>query len=186
LLPRPAAEATRRLELPQAEALEALNRWGGQPLPVTASAWCGGQLTLRLSGSESAVRAAELKIGGEALPAAEHFWAGIREQSDAFFAGAAPLWRLSLPSTAAPLELAGEPLIEWGGALRWLRSDTGAGTVCATAARAGGHATLFRGGDKRAGVFAPLAPALARLHRELKAAFDPAGIFNPGRLYPEL
>lgn len=186
VLPRPAAEATQRLELPQAKALEALNRWGGQPLPVSASAWCGGLLTLRLSGSEAAVRAAVQKTGGEALPAAERYWAGIREQSDAFFAGAAPLWRLSLPSTAAPLELAGEPLIEWGGALRWLRSDADADAVRAAAARAGGHATLFRGGDKRAGAFAPLAPALARLHRELKAAFDPAGIFNPGRLYPDL
>jgi glycolate oxidase FAD binding subunit len=186
VLPRPAAEATQRLELPQAKALEALNRWGGQPLPVSASAWCGGQLSLRLSGSESAVRAAALTIGGEALPSAERFWAGIREQSDLFFAGAAPLWRVSLPSTSAPLELPGEPLIEWGGALRWLRSDADADAVRAAAARVGGHATLFRGGDKRAGVFAPLAPALARLHRELKSAFDPAGIFNPGRLYPEL
>jgi len=72
-----------------------------------------------------------------------------------------------------------------GGALRWLRSGADAGAVREAAARAGGHATLFRGGDKTAGVFAPLAPALARLHRELKAAFDPAGVFNPGRLYPD-
>jgi glycolate oxidase FAD binding subunit len=35
-------------------------------------------------------------------------------------------------------------------------------------------------------VFTPLDAARMRLHRELKAAFDPAGIFNPGRLYPEL
>jgi len=36
-----------------------------------------------------------------------------------------------------------------------------------------------------AGAFAPLPPLLARLHRDLKRSFDPAGIFNPGRLYPE-
>ena len=53
------------------------------------------------------------------------------------------------------------------------------------AASAGGHATLFSGGDKRVGVFHPLAPPLMKLHRRLKAAFDPAGILNPGRLYPE-
>jgi glycolate oxidase FAD binding subunit len=53
-------------------------------------------------------------------------------------------------------------------------------------ARVGGHATLFRGVSKSAGVFAPLAPPLAKIHRELKKAFDPAGVFNPGRLYPGL
>jgi glycolate oxidase FAD binding subunit len=187
VLPRPAAERTLRLEMPQDKALESLNRWAGSPLPVTASAWRDGELCLRLSGAERAVQAAAAKLGGEALedaPAAR-FWAGIREQNDAWFAGDAPLWRLSVPSAAAPLELPGALLIEWGGALRWLRSGAEAASVRAAAARAGGHATLFRGGDKTAGVFAPLAPALLRLHRELKAAFDPAGIFNPGRLHPD-
>ncbi|MDH4115502.1 MAG: glycolate oxidase subunit GlcE, partial [Burkholderiaceae bacterium] len=42
----------------------------------------------------------------------------------------------------------------------------------------------FRGGDRRA-TFHPLPPALAAIHRRLKAEFDPAGIFNPGRMYPE-
>jgi glycolate oxidase FAD binding subunit len=109
----------------------------------------------------------------------------VREQTDAFFAGTAPLWRLSLPSTAAPVDLPGEQLLEWGGALRWLRSSADAGAVRNAAARAGGHATLFRAQDKAAGAFAPLAPALARLHRALKQVFDPSGILNPGRLYPE-
>jgi glycolate oxidase FAD binding subunit len=186
VLPRPAAERTLRLELPQDKALESLNRWAGMPLPLSASAWRDGELCVRLSGAERAVQAAAQKLGGDALEAAhaERFWSGIREQSDPFFAGDAPLWRLSLPSAAAPLELAGESLVEWGGALRWLRSRADAATLRAAAAHAGGHATLFRGGDKAAGVFAPLAPALLRLHQELKAAFDPAGVFNPGRLHP--
>jgi glycolate oxidase FAD binding subunit len=187
VLPRPAAERTLRLELPQEKALESLNRWAGTALPVSASAWRDGELHLRLSGAERAVRAAADKLGGDALEGAHaaRLWSGIREQTDPWFAGEAPLWRLSLPAAAAPLELAGAPLIEWGGALRWLRSGADAATVRAAAARAGGHATLFRGGDKAAGAFAPLAPALARLHRELKAAFDPAGVVNPGRLYPD-
>jgi glycolate oxidase FAD binding subunit len=188
VLPRPAAEHTLRLELPQDKALESLNRWAGTPLPVSASAWRDGELCVRLSGAERAVQAAAQKLGGDALAAADaaRFWSGIREQTDPWFAGEAPLWRLSLPSAVPPLELAGAPLIEWGGALRWLRPGADAGAVREAAARAGGHATQFRGGGKAAGVFAPLAPALARLHRELKAAFDPAGVFNPGRLYPEL
>jgi glycolate dehydrogenase FAD-binding subunit len=188
VLPRPAAERTLRLELPQDKAIESLNRWAGMPLPLSASAWRDGELHLRLSGAERAVRAAAQKLGGETLGAAhaERFWSGIREHSDAYFAGEAPLWRLSVPSAAPPIELAGELLVEWGGALRWLRSGADAATVRAAAAHAGGHATLFRGGDKAAGVFAPLAPALLRLHRALKAAFDPAGVFNPGRLHPDI
>jgi len=187
VLPRPAAERTLRFELPQDKALEVLNRWAGAPLPVSASAWRDGELCVRLSGAARAVQAAAQKLGGDALEAApaERFWSGIREQTDPWFAGDAPLWRLSVPSAAGPLELAGEPLIEWGGALRWLRSGADAASLRAAAARVGGHATLFRGGDKAAGVFAPLAPALLRLHRELKAAFDPAAVFNPGRLHPD-
>src|SRR5205085_2644335 len=77
-------------------------------------------------------------------------------------------------------------LNEWGGAQRWCFTDAPADMVRDAAHRAGGHATLFRAADKSAGVFTPLAPALKRIHHELKAAFDPAGIFNPGRLYPDL
>ena len=100
-----------------------------------------------------------------------------------FFAGEGDLWRIAVPSTTAPLAL-GAQLLEWHGALRWLRSPE-ATEVRAVAKRAGGHATLFRARDKSAGAFAPLDPVLLRLHRALKQAFDPAGIFNPGRLYAE-
>jgi glycolate oxidase FAD binding subunit len=187
VLPRPRAELTLMLELPQAKALESINRWAGQPLPISASAWTDGGLRLRLSGAESAIKAAAEKLGGEAVEAsqAERYWSGIREQSDPFFAGETPLWRLSLPSHAPQVELPGAQLIEWGGALRWLKTNADAATVRAAAARAGGHATLFRATDKSAGAFAPLPPVLARLHRELKRAFDPAGILNPGRLAAE-
>jgi glycolate oxidase FAD binding subunit len=187
VLPRAPEERTLALELPEDRALDALNRWAGSPLPVSASAWRDGALRIRLSGAPSAVRAAAARIGGESVAAgeADAYWKGIREHTDAYFAGDAPLWRLSLPSHAAPLGLPGAQLVEWGGALRWLRTQADPGTVRAAAARAGGHATLFRGGDKAAGVFAPLAPAAQRLHRELKAVFDPAGVFNRGRLYPD-
>mgnify|MGYP006172507675 CR=1 FL=1 len=117
---------------------------------------------------------------------ADAFWHSIREQTHAFFAGDLPLWRVSVPSTAAALPVQCPQLIEWGGALRWLRTDLGPQQVRDHAARAGGHATLFRGGDRSLGVFTPLTPTLAAIHRRLKAQFDPAGIFNPGRLYPDL
>jgi glycolate oxidase FAD binding subunit len=187
-LPRPAAETTLRLELPEDKAIETLNKWGGKPLPISASAWTGGELGVRLSGAAAAVAAAQKKIGGERVDReqGERFWAGIREQTDPFFRNDAPLWRISVPSATAPLKLPGEPLIEWGGALRWLCTRADARTVRDAAKRAGGHATLFRGGDKAVGVFQPLAPALMKIHRELKREFDPQGIFNRGRMYPDL
>src|SRR6266511_3857532 len=184
-LPLPAAEATLRLELPEDKAIETLNKWGGKPLPISASAWTGGELGVRLSGAAAAVAAAREKIGGEVADDVQggRFWTGIREQTDPFFRNDAPLWRISVPSATPPLKLPGEPLVEWGGALRWLCSQADSRTVREAAKRAGGHATLFRGGDKSVGVFQPLEPALATIHRKLKASFDPEGIFNRGRMY---
>lgn len=188
VLPRPFHETTLRFDMQQMQAIEHLNRWGGQPLPISASAWHGGVLIVRLSGAEAAVRAAMLKMGGEEEPQAEAFWDDLRDQDNAFFnstTGSHSLWRLSVPSVTAPLALEGDPLIEWGGAQRWLHTDASAAKVRAVAEQAGGHATLFRGGDKSVDVFHPLAPAIAKIHRNLKNAFDPSGIFNPGRMYKE-
>jgi len=186
-LPLPVAETTLRLELPEDRAIEQLNRWSGKPLPISASAWNEGSLAIRLSGAAAAVREASAKIGGTRVEDAQalRFWTGIREHTDRFFRDDAPLWRISVPSSTAPLGLQGEQLIEWGGALRWLFSHADARTVRDAARRAGGHATLFRGGDKAVGVFQPLAPALMRIHKALKREFDPQGIFNRGRMYSD-
>jgi glycolate oxidase FAD binding subunit len=189
VLPKPHAEATLRLELPQDKAIEAMNRWGGQPLPISATCWQGtqmsGRLTVRLSGARAAVAAAREKLGGEAVADAEAFWRDVREQQDSHFSGNAPLWRIALPSKTAPLALPGAQLIEWGGAQRWLKSDAPAAALREAAAQAGGHATLFRGGDKSAGVFQPLPEPLMQIHRSLKRNFDPQGLFNPGRMYSD-
>ena len=186
VLPKPHAEATLRLELPQDKAIEAMNRWGGQPLPLSATCWADDLLTVRLSGARAAVAAAREKMGGENVADADSFWRGVREQQSGFFSGEAALWRLSLPSKTPPLVLPGAQLIEWGGAQRWLKSDAPAAALREAAAQAGGHATLFRGGDKSAGVFQPLPEPLMQIHRSLKRNFDPQGLFNPGRLYREL
>jgi glycolate oxidase FAD binding subunit len=194
--PVPLAEATLRFELPESRAIEELNRWGGKPLPLSGSAWIDGELVVRLSGARAAVASAIEKMGGEKVDDAEarSLWLSIREQTHAFFAGAVrdalPLWRLSMPSIT-PAEtlhqgIAGSSLLEWGGALRWFASATDAARVREIAQKAGGHATLFRGTDElrqSVGTFQPLQPAIARIHRNLKATFDPDGVFNPGRLY---
>ncbi len=188
VLPRPSASSTRMFAMSAGEAVDKLNEWSGQPLPLSASTWHGGVLHIRLSGATAAVTAAERQLGGESMaPAqADAFWNSIREQTLAFFTGELPLWRIAVPPTAAALSLRCPELIEWGGSLRWLRTEQSAQQVRDCARQAGGHATLFRGGDRSAGAFTPLTPALATIHRRLKAQFDPAGIFNPGRLYPDL
>lgn len=187
VLPAPVARGTLRFSINENDALVKLNAWAAQPLPISASAWHAGDLRVRLEGAAAAVDAARGKLGGQAVDEAEAkaFWQAIREQTDAFFSQPGPLWRLSVPSTAAPVVLTGHQLIEWGGALRWWKTDARGLTVRAIAKAAGGHATLFRGGDRAAGVFAPLDPVLARLHCNVKAVFDPAGVFNRGRLYPQ-
>ena len=62
----------------------------------------------------------------------------------------------------------------------------GAGNVARNIASLGGHATLIRGADKSSGVFTPVSEVLMRIHRGLKQAFDPASVFNRGRLYADL
>ena len=183
VLPRPFFETTLCLELPEIAAIRRLNEWGGQPLPISSSCWHNGILSLRLSGAQAAVDAAVRLIGGDVMPNPDSFWEELREQRLPFFGGEDALWRLSVPSATSAIVLGGVQLIEWGGAQRWLRTGLDVDTIRRTVAASGGHATLFRGGDKGVGVFQPLAPAVARIHERLKASFDPAHIFNPGRMY---
>ncbi|MGA2562259.1 MAG: glycolate oxidase subunit GlcE [Steroidobacteraceae bacterium] len=185
VVPKPRMEATLRIAMDEATALAKLNEWGAQPWPISASAWQAGTLCLRLSGSAAAVNAARSRLPGEstAQTDAAAFWQGIKEHTAAFFLGDAPLWRLSLPSTAEPLKLDDEQMIEWGGALRWLRCGRPAAEIRSRAQALGGHATLFRGGDRSQGVFMPLSPALTAIHRRLRAHFDPAAIFDAGRMF---
>ena len=195
VLPVAPAEATLKFELTQAQALERLNRWGGQPLPLNASCWVHDAgvptLYLRLRGAVAAVEAACRALGGERQDnaAVAPDWAMCRDQTLPWFAerGERDLWRLSVPQTAPELDLPEPPLVEWHGGQRWVRAEAADGPVLrAAAAQAGGHATLFRTAQATPGRrFEALAPPLDRIHRELKRQFDPAGIFNPGRLSPD-
>ena len=190
-LPLPKLEATRMLECTAEEAIRRTNEWGAKPLPISATCHYAGQLYVRISGSAPALDAAAAKIGGLPIDDGKALWESIRDQTHRHFtnalAGSAALWRLSVKATAPHRDLGGEQLIEWGGALRWLVAGprTDAREVRAWAQGNGGHATLFRAADKSAGVFHPLPPPIHELHRRLKSTFDPAGILNRGRLYPD-
>ncbi len=204
VLPVAPAEASLRFECSQAQALDWLNAWGGQPLPLNASCWVQetngmagiGTLYLRLRGAHAAVEAACITFhetwGGQRQDQAQAAadWQACRDQQLPWFQDRSErqdLWRLSVPQTTPPLTLPDSPLIEWHGGLRWVRAEPQhAEQLRATAAAAGGHATLFIAANDRItppiGRFDALKPPLERIHRALKHEFDPAGVFNPGRM----
>ncbi|WP_431067392.1 glycolate oxidase subunit GlcE [Methylotuvimicrobium sp.] len=187
VLPKPESERTLCFELPVEQALETMRRCAGKTLPVSASCHIDRRLYIRLSGIESAIDAAHVKLGGDEFGDSLSFWESIKNQTHPFFSGNKRLWRLSLKPTAPPFSITGEQAIEWGGALRWFAAakDYDATAVRAQTEKAGGHATLFRGKDPNIPVFHPLPPSLLKIHQRLKRQFDPAGIFNPQRLFPE-
>jgi glycolate oxidase FAD binding subunit len=202
VLPLATAQATLMFELDQATALRRLNAWAGQPLPLNASYWTPeqgkGRLCVRLRGAMAAVNAACKSMGGERsdelLAAAE--WGGLREQTLPFFMleGDQCLWRLSVPDTSGVLTPDGSThsgLVEWGGALRWIKAPADAAVRLRTAAEAvGGTATLFRfaagEAERQQAVFHGLSLSLHRIHAALKKQFDPAAIFNRARMYADL
>jgi glycolate oxidase FAD binding subunit len=182
VLPLPRVEATVRLAMPAASAVQAFNHWAGEPLPLSATAWCEGAAWVRLSGAAPAVSAARTRIGGELIDAhtAHAFWTGLRDLKLPFF-GQPSLWRVSLPATAAPLAIDSQPLIEWGGAVRWYAGVPAEQDVRARAMLCGGTALCWRGSCEGSR-FHPLAGTTLQLHRRLKQRFDPGGLFNRNRL----
>lgn len=179
VLPVPQTELTLVLAPDQPRrAMVALQR---RPWPLSGLCLLDGRLYLRLSGTADGVAAARTSIGGEVLAEGAVFWRALRDLELPFFGGPQALWRLSLPPAAAPLDLPGDWLEDWGGAQRWLRTEAPAQAVRAAAAAAHGHATLMRGGGT-GGVFQPLSAAAATVTRRLKAELDPQNVFAGGLL----
>jgi len=127
------------------------------------------------------------------------FWREVRDVMP--FAGSGDdrlVWKISVPPMAGPgivEALVGEEgadaFLDWGGGLVWLAipaADAGADAVREAVAGSGGHAMLFRAPAalrEAVPVFQPQGTAKAGLTRRIKAAFDPAGILNPGRMYAD-
>ncbi len=180
VLPVPQQVETRVLEMDLPAARMRMLELARAPLPLTGLAWEAGRLWVRLAGSAAGIDAVRARLGGER--AIDDFWTGLRDQNLPFFHESANLWRLSLPVTAPEPDLAGVWLLDWGGAQRWCRTDVGPSEVLAAAAACGGHAMRVRPDCVRT----PLAPGIRVLHERIKRVFDPAGILNPGVLYPDL
>jgi len=211
VLPRPAATTSLRCNTTQARALQLLNEWAGQPLPLSASCWIGsskggdGELTIRLAGAAAAVKAAIPLMGATVnateldLTVATAFWNNLREQQLPAFTNLQAdetLYRLALPAACGPLALAnvsGDIVLEWHGQQRWFAAPSDDATFASIKALAnsnGGHATRFKQGssvDPSKQRFTLLSEqahstALEAVQARLRAAFDPAGVFATSRL----
>ena len=193
-------EATLVCDLAQAPALDLLQRWGGQPLPLNASCWVhdavdgaagGDTLFVRLRGATAAVQAALPRmradvraLGGNATvmdnAQAGPDWAAARDQRLPFFSAPPAanlcLWRLSVAQTTPVLDLPIAQFIEWHGGQRWLWAPaTAAAQLHALAQRAGGHATLFRrpsGALADADAGAPVFAALDATQSRIQSALQ--------------
>jgi len=164
------------------------------PAPTAARPPLAGEMAvtaLRLEGFAASVaaRAEHLVLALKDCGRAEQldgslsrdFWAQVREV-EAFWKDPRPLWRVSVPPAVGwrvAESVAGEALYDWGGGLVWLLSETEPAGVRAAARALGGHVTLYRGEGP---AFEPLEGPLAALTARVKAAFDPKGVLNPGRL----
>ena len=209
VLPVAPAQATLVFEVDQARALTQLHRWGGQPLPLNASCWVQDTTTpgnpellfVRLRGAAAAVDAAiatmSRDLPGKMVDAAQadRDWTACRDLRLPFFTTAPAddyvLWRLSVPQTTPALDLPWPQLIEWHGGQRWLWAPLNAQVRLRELTESvGGFSTIFIATESykisASGRFSPLNAATMAVHRRLKAEFDPAGILNPGRLYPGL
>lgn len=185
--PSPEQQLSMQFSYEEQEALQQVSHWTAQAVPLTAASYHRGQLTVRLSGAGRALQEVEesmTSMGGQKTD--NHYWTALREQQLDFFSSDIPLWRISLPANRDASEFSGERLVDWGGQLVWLKSDQDSNAVRQLAQQLGGHATLFRHGDRNGDIFHPLADGLQQLHQRLKQAFDPERLFNPGRLYPDL
>lgn len=183
VMPKPKASITFKQEMAAPQAIETMNRLAGQAKPLTAACWFDNHLYLRVEGARSAVHSTMNQWQGTVLGNGNDLWTQLREQQLAYFSDDAPLWRFSVNSNAPHFLTEAEWLIDWGGSQRWLRGDFSVQELEAFAANAGGQVSLSRGGDRLQDVFHTQPTALRQLHQRLKHAFDPQGIFNPGRLY---
>lgn len=184
VVPIPESEATLAFEHADADQhIRWINRLGSAPHPISAAMWQTGVSRLRLSGSAQGLRQAIAELGGERV---EFDWSAVREQTSEFFAAGQALTRIALPPASPDIAAGRAQLIEWGGARRWLCGAVDLAALRAQAGALGGSVCAFRDHAAGVAVFHPLATPMLKLQRSIKSSFDPAGIFNAGRIYPGL
>jgi len=139
--------------------------------------------------------------GGDILDdaASRSVWHAIRDREPLVAATDEAVWRVSVrPSAGAQVlrsvsdACGARGYLDWGGGLVWLAgpATTAAhASVQAAAHDAGGSWMLIQSPETlrvAVDVIPPEPEPMARITRRVKAALDPHGILNPGRLYASL
>ena len=178
-----ANEQTLHGEMSACQALALCAKLGVRNLPITGTAWIGGQLHIRLAGNDSGLAAASSALAEFGLQ--EHaghpdLWRQLRDQGHEFFQkqltrqrNAQTLWRLVTPPAAVMPDflsnLNQDALVLWGGGLRWVYHDD-AQAVADYSRQVGGWYWAV-------GETMPIDPTQRQIMAQLASAFDPNGVF---------
>ena len=183
VVPKPESSITVRRPVGAGESLQVMNAICREPLPLTGACWYAGHVYIRLSGPLSVIGTAARRIEGDILPDDSDFWSRLNEMELPFFADTEDLWCILLRATCGHFEQDGEWLIDWRGAHRWVTACRDRDTLDEHVRDAGGELWQVRGAGQGAEVFPARSEAYRKTLLRLKGALDPAGVFNPGRLY---
>lgn len=183
VLPKPKAEITIKFEYSEQEAIKQIQTWLTSLIPISATYYENNQLWIRVSGLDDTVTNVQKNIGGEIISSSNAFWDSIKDHQTDFFKDSSPLYRCIIPQNSPTISIQGDTCFEWNGALRWIKSNNSFEEVIEQASALRGHVTLFRSDSKPTDCLNPMNEHLKKLHLNLKQAFDPTGILNPGRMY---
>jgi len=180
--PLPKHTVSVRLHQDQASFLALIESLSARPVPLSASAWFNHETTLRLAGSEALLEEHVRALGPEATRLEEvsttQFWRQLRDHRHAFLADHTDLVRLSVPHHT-PVLSSDSALLEWGGALRYVRRRDIDAAFLATLAQWGGTVTPWP--CDLSVETAALDPTLNRLTAGLRRVYDPSQLYNPTR-----
>ncbi|MCB1754847.1 MAG: glycolate oxidase subunit GlcE [Gammaproteobacteria bacterium] len=185
VVPRPPTEQTFSIEVAPGKIFSELRRLRSASNNLSGLACDGERVFYRLAGSEKSVKQIAAKLGGEEQVETQAFWKALNKQQLPFFNEDQPIWRISLPPAAPELDFGGDAVLDWAGALRWVKSSKSAEEIQSMAGAVGGHAMLFRSPEKKSMSLDLPSPTAERIHQRIKHSLDPHSIFNPGYLFPE-
>lgn len=180
--PVPPASATRRFAMTAVEASRQLNRWAGQPLPLSAALWADGTLWVQLRGARAAVEEAGVQLGGEAVAddEADALWQRVRDHHEALWtvSDGMVLWRLAVPPTAPITEVGARFWFEGTGGIRWVVAPPDWDGF-AYAAQLGGWAWRWQGAPAPRWMNAR-PETVAAIEARVRDVFDPDRLFGDG------
>jgi len=182
VIPKPDYETTVVIHANFDDALKYLSEIRQTALPMSANYYENEQLFIRFSLSTEELDTFNRRFKANIYDDAQ-FWYQVREQRKQFFSRQEPLWRCSLPIGSPAFKLSGNMVAEWNAGLHWYKTQESAEHIQQLCQNVGGHAQLFSTEPHKEFFLHPSTVVMFNLHKRIKEAFDPYGIFNPNRLF---